>query len=323
MREAAAKMREAASVKRPRSVYDEEMDYDRRRNEEMAEIEGAPTPVKYVPRKKPGFKISRPKLGEETTPNHVVTEPDAPQFNMPNIGGGNAVTPVDIGNPDVPALPTAEVKAPKMSPASLGNTKRDPLFDTPTPMPSNVKAPEFKSTLDVLPELPRARKAQPLTGGEANAWRANAAAALGKAAPGVAGIGAGLRGGMKPSTPAPADAPVVRPKSNRPALGSVADRRAVYAKAGQPVDAPIVRSSRSAETRKTQEATAPAAAAARPRALSVRDITAADMRKYRKYTAAGNMNSEMDRWKTLQAMQGNRNASNKDYRAAKKRGEVK
>jgi hypothetical protein len=55
----------------------------------------------------------------------------------------------------------------------------------------------------------------------------------------------------------------------------------------------------------------------------VRDITAADMRKYRKYTAAGNMNSEMDRWKTLQAMQGNRNASNKDYRAAKKRGEVK
>lgn len=246
------------------------------------------TPVKYVPAKKKGFTIARPKLGEETSPNYIVSEPEAPQFNMPNVIGGNEVTPVDIGTPTIPALPEA-------------------------------------------------KKAQPLTGEDAKAWRANASAALGKAAPSVAGV----------RTPAPADAPIVRPKSNKPALGSVEDRRAVYAKAGQPVDAPIVRPVRpanAAKTTKMQEAmspasrtaavgnammrgarpnAAPASAAVKPRTLSIKDITADDMKKYRKYTAAGNMNSEMDRWKTLQAMQGNRNASNKDYRTAKKRGEVK
>lgn len=216
--------------------------------------------------------------------------------------------------------------------------------------PANVKWPAFKRTLDVLHELPKVRKAQPLTGGDANAWRANASAALGKAAPGIAGIRTGVRGGAMPPTPAPADAPIVRPKSNKPALGSVEDRRAVYAKAGQPADAPIVRPvrpSRAERLANAAEATkamapasrtaaignammrgarpnaAPASAAVQPRTLSIKDITADDMKKYRKYTAAGDMNSEMDRWKTLQAMQGNRNASNKDYRAAKKRGEVK
>lgn len=47
-------------------------------------------------------------------------------------------------------------------------------------------------------------------------------------------------------------------------------------------------------------------------------ITRKDMNKYRKYTSARNMNSDMDRWKTWQAMNGNRNASNADYHAAKR-----
>lgn len=255
------------------------------RAELRARKQNAPAPappVKYVPAKKKGFTIARPKLGEETSPNYIVSDPEAPQFNMPNVIGGNEVTPVDIGTPNIPALPEA-------------------------------------------------KKAQPLTGGDANAWRANASAALGKAAPSIAGV----------RTPAPADAPIVRPKSNKPALGSVEDRRAVYAKAGQPVNAPIVRPVRPANAaeatapasrtaaignammRGARPNAAPASAAVQPRTPSIKDITAADMKKYRKYTAAGDMNSEMDRWKTLQAMQGNRNASNKDYRAAKKRGEVK
>ena len=66
-----------------------------------------------------------------------------------------------------------------------------------------------------------------------------------------------------------------------------------------------------------------APAVATPRQLNINDITEEDMRKYRKYTGASDMNSEMDRWKTLQAMQGNMNASNRDYRMAKRRGEIK
>lgn len=42
-------------------------------------------------------------------------------------------------------------------------------------------------------------------------------------------------------------------------------------------------------------------------------ITRDMMRQYRRYTGARNMGSDMDRWKTWQAMQGNRNASNADY----------
>lgn len=51
-----------------------------------------------------------------------------------------------------------------------------------------------------------------------------------------------------------------------------------------------------------------------------RNITAADMRRYRRYTGASDMKSEMDKWKTWQAMQGNRNASNADFYAARSRG---
>ena len=47
-------------------------------------------------------------------------------------------------------------------------------------------------------------------------------------------------------------------------------------------------------------------------------ITQAQMKQYAGQTGASNMNSEMDRWKTWQAMQGNTNASNADYRAWKR-----
>lgn len=64
----------------------------------------------------------------------------------------------------------------------------------------------------------------------------------------------------------------------------------------------------------------PARTATTPNLQAFRNITAADMRKYRRYTGAANMNSEMDKWKTWQAMQGNRNASNADYYAARAKG---
>ena len=49
-----------------------------------------------------------------------------------------------------------------------------------------------------------------------------------------------------------------------------------------------------------------------------KSITRQQMQQYRRYTGANNMNSDMDRWKTYQAMNGNRNASNADYYTAKK-----
>ena len=49
-----------------------------------------------------------------------------------------------------------------------------------------------------------------------------------------------------------------------------------------------------------------------------KSITRQQMRKYRRYTGANDMKSDMDRWKTYQAMNGNRNASNADYYTAKK-----
>lgn len=48
----------------------------------------------------------------------------------------------------------------------------------------------------------------------------------------------------------------------------------------------------------------------------LKKITRAQMRKYRPHTAANDMLSEMDRYKTWMALYGkNRNASNADYRA--------
>lgn len=47
-------------------------------------------------------------------------------------------------------------------------------------------------------------------------------------------------------------------------------------------------------------------------------VTRQQMRQYRRYTGANNMKSDMDRWKTYQAMNGNRNASNADYYTAKR-----
>lgn len=51
---------------------------------------------------------------------------------------------------------------------------------------------------------------------------------------------------------------------------------------------------------------------------SPKAITRQQMRQYRRYTGANDMKSDMDRWKTYQAMNGNRNASNADYYAAKR-----
>lgn len=70
---------------------------------------------------------------------------------------------------------------------------------------------------------------------------------------------------------------------------------------------------------RTSRTSAPASPAA-PNPHAFRNISAADMRKFRRYTGASNMNSEMDKWKTWQAMQGNRNASNADFYAARAKG---
>lgn len=66
---------------------------------------------------------------------------------------------------------------------------------------------------------------------------------------------------------------------------------------------------------------APAPAQAAPKTPTMDDlrgISRDQMQQNRKWTAARNMNSEMDRWKTWMAMNGNRNASNADYWAWKK-----
>lgn len=65
---------------------------------------------------------------------------------------------------------------------------------------------------------------------------------------------------------------------------------------------------------------AQAPAQAKPKMPSMQDlrgISREQMQQNRRYTGARNMNSEMDRWKTWMAMNGNRNASNADYRAWK------
>lgn len=69
-------------------------------------------------------------------------------------------------------------------------------------------------------------------------------------------------------------------------------------------------------------AAAPVAAPTQPAApqYDASKITRDQMRQYAKYTGANDMNSDMDKWKTWQAMQGNRNASNADYYAARRNG---
>ena len=99
---------------------------------------------------------------------------------------------------------------------------------------------------------------------------------------------------------------------------SVRDGKLINAPVAAPVAAPVV-----PPAPKPADKPVAAPAVATPRQLNINDITEEDMRKYRKYTGASDMNSEMDRWKTLQAMQGNMNASNRDYRMAKRRGEIK
>jgi hypothetical protein len=131
--------------------------------------------------------------------------------------------------------------------------------------------------------------------------RGNAAspAAAPAASPAAAPTPAAAPAAQSPAaTPAPATAPV----SPTPAAAPAAQ-----APAATPEPAP---------------ATAPVSPtpAQQPAAYDPSKITAADMQKYKRYTGAGNMNSDMDKWKTWQAMQGNRNASNADYRTARANG---
>ena len=200
--------------------------------------------------------------------------------------GGDGVIPVDIGDIDVPALPTYEVTAPNMSPASLGPDieERRKLY---------ARAPK-----PVAPAAPVQPKGNPLTGGKANDWRANAAAGLGKAAPGIASMHTGVRGGMLPSTPtpAPASTPVVAPTPSGPSAALPREANDMMRGKGLPAPKPV--------------ADAP---------IDLSKISRKDMAKYRKHTGAVDMNSEMDRWKTYQAMNGNPNASNADYYAWKRK----
>jgi hypothetical protein len=200
--------------------------------------------------------------------------------------GGDGIIPVDISDIDVPALPTYEVEVPNMSPTSLGPDieERRKLY---------AKAPK-----PAAPATPVQPKGNPLTGGKANDWRANAAAGLGKVAPGVASMHTGVRGGMLPSTPAPAAAPVVAPIPSGPSAALPREANAMMRGKGLPAPKPV----------------APAADAL----IDLSKISRKDMAKYRKHTGARDMNSEMDRWKTWQAMNGNPNASNADYYAWKR-----
>lgn len=88
----------------------------------------------------------------------------------------------------------------------------------------------------------------------------------------------------KPTTPAPAPSPAPAP-------------------APQPAPAPAAPAQAKYKT---------------PTMQDLRGISREQMQQNRKWTAARNMNSEMDRWKTWMAMNGNRNASNDDYYAWKK-----
>jgi outer membrane biosynthesis protein TonB len=125
----------------------------------------------------------------------------------------------------------------------------------------------------------------------------------------------------QPAAPAPAAAPAPQ-QTPAPAAAPVSPAPAP-ASAPQQTPAPAP-----APAPAPQQTPAPAPAEApvspapaqQPAAYDPSKITAADMRKHRGVTGASNMNSDMDKWKTWQAMQGNRNAANADYRAAKANG---
>ena len=112
-------------------------------------------------------------------------------------------------------------------------------------------------------------------------------------------------------TPAPAPAPAEAPVSPSPAPAPTPQQTPAPAPAPQQTPAPAPAPA---------EAPVSPAPAQQPAAYDPSKVTAADMRRHSGVTGASNMNSDMDKWKTWQAMQGNRNASNADYRTARANG---
>lgn len=118
------------------------------------------------------------------------------------------------------------------------------------------------------------------------------------------------------AVPEPTPAPATVPAVTSPALPS----SALTAAGGANVSfqTPTVNIPEFNSAPKTAPAPAPSAQATQNPFYDPKSITRQQMRQYRRYTGATNMNSDMDRWKTYQAMNGNRNASNADYYSAKR-----
>lgn len=141
---------------------------------------------------------------------------------------------------------------------------------------------------------------------------------------------------QQPAAPAPASQPVAAPTpapaSQAPSLPSsaltaggdpFADPFGASPAAGAGLSAasqlPSGPQTMAAPAPASQPVEAPAAPAAAKYDPS--SITRAQMRQHRNITGAGNMNSDMDKWKTWMAMQGRgREATNKAYYAARKNG---
>lgn len=118
------------------------------------------------------------------------------------------------------------------------------------------------------------------------------------------------------AAPEPTPAPATVPAVTSPALPS----SALTAAGGANVSfqTPTVNIPEFNSAPKTAPAPALSAQATQNPFYDPKSITRQQMRQYRRYTGATNMNSDMDRWKTYQAMNGNRNASNADYYSAKR-----
>lgn len=125
------------------------------------------------------------------------------------------------------------------------------------------------------------------------------------------------RSSMANPQPSPANARAAAQAGNSMMNGGRASRSSMAANpapAAAPVAAP--QATPQAAPQSAIQSTPQAA----PAGYNPAAITRAQMRQYSRYTGARNMNSDMDRWKTYQAMNGNRNASNRDYYAARRNG---
>lgn len=186
-----------------------------------------------------------------------------------------------------PAGPMSKILAPIVNVAQQGaamaNTGSPNSTSTanPQPNPANARAAAQAGNAMMNGGRPsRSSMANP----QPNPTNARAAAQAGNS---MMNGGRASRSSMA-ANPAPAAAPVAAPQ----ATPQAAPRSAVQATPQQ----------------------------AAPAGYNPSAITRDQMRQYSRYTGARNMNSDMDRWKTYQAMNGNRNASNRDYYAARRNG---